>query len=293
MQRSITLNVPQGVGDIFWIYQKMAPYFDVINFNIFVVTTDVVSVRAMKWLELFPKTGTVTTDCVTYGRYRSVIERKYSMAKILSSYEKGVRQFDYACNLNLEEGQSLFDIDPEYRIEEVVEIKTSPINLPYRKFITVYVSGGIKDLGGIREGCWSVEKWDEFLHNFLDTFAPNLPVIFIGASYDRDIIQALSRFMFSRSKVNIAYIDLPPENVCYILKLSKFFIGHQSGLSILADNLGTPQLMLYYNRLESMMYTWCIKNHINTKFFADVFQYKPSKVIQRLKDLELSIEGQL
>ena len=29
----ITIQVCQGIGDIFWVYQKFAPYFDKINFR--------------------------------------------------------------------------------------------------------------------------------------------------------------------------------------------------------------------------------------------------------------------
>ena len=38
----ITLDVVQGLGDIFWVYQKVAPHFKTINLNICVVVLEIV-----------------------------------------------------------------------------------------------------------------------------------------------------------------------------------------------------------------------------------------------------------
>jgi hypothetical protein len=65
-----------------------------------------------------------------------------------------------------------------------------------------------------------------------------------------------------------------------ILQRSEFFIGYQSGLNILADNLDTPQMMLYFDNLKPMLYTWCKKENIKTKFFATVFSQTPKDAIK-------------
>jgi hypothetical protein len=31
-KKTITIRRVQGVGDVFWVYQKLSPLFDVINF---------------------------------------------------------------------------------------------------------------------------------------------------------------------------------------------------------------------------------------------------------------------
>jgi len=282
-KKAITVNVPQGIGDIFWVYQKLAPYFDLIHFKILVTRNDLVQERAAKWLDVLPKTGSIIVDCVSHHRYSSIIAKHYSMADVMAAYESGRREIDYACNLPLEEGKNLYQIDPDYPIESTVAIQTVECPVVYDNYIAAYVSGGTKELGAIREGCWSVNRWCEFFMRFDKIFKPGLPYLFVGASYDKDVIASISAHIGRYGITSGYYIDSYPANVTYILKKAKFFIGYQSGLNIIADNLGTSQYMVYFHKLLPMMYTWCKPGHPNTKFFADTFKSSPYEAICRLK----------
>lgn len=276
-KRAITLNVPQGIGDIFWCYQKIAPYFDLIHFNIMVTCEDKVQIRASTWLELLPKTGSVKLVNVLYFRYASVIAKTYPVVDVLAAYEKGQREFDYACNYPLEQGIKIRDIDPELVVDTDVQIEMKEAPLKFQDYIAVYVSGGTKDLGAIKEGCWNIPRWTEFLGRFDKAFNNNkLPITFIGANYDKEVISLIAAAAKRNHKIeSVTYIDSYPANVCYILKKAKFLIAYQSGLNILADNLGTPQFMMYLPKLKPMMYTWCKPEHVQTKFRADLFSATP------------------
>ena len=54
-QKIINIDVVQGLGDIFWIYQKISHFFDKINLNICVVVDDEIQKRSLSWMKLFPK----------------------------------------------------------------------------------------------------------------------------------------------------------------------------------------------------------------------------------------------
>jgi len=282
-KKAITLNVPQGIGDIFWVYQKFSPYFDMIHFNILVTSEDAVQVRAARWLDVLPKCGNIKLQHTEFHRYTHVIDGVYRLQDILNAYEAGQREFDYACNKPLENGVRLDEIDPGYEIETGVPIEPHECPLCFDEFVCGYVSGGTKDLGAIHAGCWTINRWCEFFMRLYKVFQPGVPLILIGASYDQDVLTQISGHLGRHGINNGYYIDSYPANVCYILKKAKCFIGYQSGLNILADNFDTKQVMLYFHKLSPMLYTWCKKENIKKKFFAHTFAYTPYEIINMLK----------
>ncbi len=78
------------------------------------------------------------------------------------------------------------------------------------------------------------------------------------------------------------YIDSYPGNVMHILKNSKLYLGYQSGLNIMADNMDVKQVIMYYSMLEKMKYTWCKKENIGKTFYADMFSSPPREVAKHM-----------
>jgi ADP-heptose:LPS heptosyltransferase len=75
-----------------------------------------------------------------------------------------------------------------------------------------------------------------------------------------------------------------PIKLLYVLKNSKFFIGYQSGLNVLADNLNVPQLMLYLPFLEKMLYSWPKKQNIESGIYnAAIFKQNINEIIKNIK----------
>jgi hypothetical protein len=282
----ITLNVPQGVGDIFWVYQKFSTYAKKINFNILCTAIDKVQERAKDWLTLLPKTGTVRMKLIPADYYQSVISQHYKMDRIMPILEKGF-EADYSANKPLEDGVRLEDIDPEYVVESPVDVRTDFCTLPYEKFMTLYVSGGTKkpDVQKLA-GVWNMKYWYDFVLAFRSKYGLTLPLVIVGANYDADVSNHLSAMLKVAKVENSVFIDSYPGNVAWILKHSKVFLGYQSGLSILADNFSTPQVMLYFPFLAKMMNTWCRKENIGRVFHADVFSTPPKEAVSKC-NLEL------
>jgi ADP-heptose:LPS heptosyltransferase len=285
-KRSITLNVCQGVGDIFWVYQKFAPHFDEINFCISQIPDGVIKLqtRAVDFLRLLPKVNDVTSQIVSSDQYLHIANGRWSMKQIIDDYNnKGIKKFDYACNNHLENGIRLEEIDPEYEIEETVDMKSQYLPMPcqQKKYLTVYVSGGtlVPEVAKYNH-LWDLPKWKNFIQRFCDKYNLDMPIVLIGASYDQQAVTQLSDMLKQTGMKTYSYIDALASNVAYILKNSFAYIGYQSGLNIIADNYDVKQAMMYFPSLRSMMYAWCKKrNKENGIFYADTFDKSPDKVI--------------
>jgi hypothetical protein len=284
--REITLYVPQGLGDIFWIYQKFSLHFDKINFTILATSEGKVSSRAIDWIKLFPKCGEIKMKKVSQATYNSNINGLHKMQSIISVYQMGQGQyFHYSCNKHLEDGKRIETIDPEYSYEETVAIETSKVELPFDKYLVIYVSGNAMKEDN---NWWNISKWEQFFVK-LNKEVTNLPVVIIGASYDQSSVHSLEK-VFKENKVPYcSLVDKMPSQVCYVLKNSQGFIGYQSGLNIMADNFDVNQFMLYFPALEKMMYTWCKSKNANTKYFAKTFNSSIDECINLISDNNIFI----
>lgn len=279
IKKEITLNVVHGIGDIFWVYQKFAPHVDRINFNLMTTVSNDDSnhhfqTRAVPFVRLFPKVGDVGTVLVTPERYQSTMRGLFNMDDVL---QRSVA--DYACNNALENGIRIEAIDPNYAIESVVQLPEDELQTP-SKYIVVYVSKTTMFSNAIEYGVWDVNKWVEFIDHIRGRC--DLPIIMIGADYDKSALDSIKDKLGAGS-INELYIDLPARKVVNLLRKATYFIGHQSGLNIIADNLGTPQTMLYMKHYENMLYTWC-RTDDKSRFKAALFTIAPSEVA----DLTLS-----
>jgi ADP-heptose:LPS heptosyltransferase len=262
---AISLNVCQGVGDIFWVYQKFAPHVDAIDFNICQIPSGApkLQTRAVDFLRLLPKVRAVTARPVSAPEYERLTRTPCRAADVLKRFEKGVRlPFDYCCNPQLERGVRLEDIDPDYAVEETVPIRTEACPLPFAagEYVALYVSGSTLVRDAVRaHKLWGVGEWADFAAAVRDRLGLDLPVVLVGASYDERAAREVAAGLAGATEV---LIDLPPAQVAHVIKNSRIFLNYQSGLSILADNMGVEQVMIYFPYLRPMLYTWCKKAHV-------------------------------
>lgn len=276
--REITLHVPQGVGDCFWPYQKFYPYFDQINFHIGVGSQHPLESRAMPFMLTWPKVGKV--DLVRQGMEAYA---RYPMRPILSQYcsDQGVSApIPYACNAPLEQGIRIEDIDPGFPPAFGIPLTMAEMELP-PEFVTLYVSGSKGP------GIWSDLDWVQCMIQLYARYSwtySGLPIRMIGAGYDVGTVNHITGVLQAMGFRALSFIDLPAANVNYLLSRTKFFVGYQSGLNVLADNLGTPQLMMYFIHLDRMRYTWCQPGHVEKRIFnAFLFSQSPAAVVSALE----------
>lgn len=291
--KTITLNVCQGVGDIFWVYQKFAPHVDAINFNISHVGTDVnmlkIQNRSTEFLKLLPKVKEIKSIVLSSPDYEKLAHGRYPMTEIMTRFNNGdLGPFNYGCNGPLDSGVRIEDIDPDYRIEESVPIRTEYCPLAFNpgEYVCLYISGSTQYPEVVKMcSLWTVPVWLEFVMGFYRKYnLNNAPIIMIGASYDQKILLEMETVLKRSGFRTTVYIDSWSANIIYILKHCIYFLGYQSGLGVLADNIDAKQLMMYFPFLEPLSYSWCKKkNRDDGTFNAATFNKTPLQVLEGLK----------
>lgn len=285
MRGEVTLNVVQGIGDIFWVYQKFSRHVSRINFNIMTIDAHELDFqaqsRAVDFVRLFPKVGEVKVIEVSRERYSATANSVFPMGGIL---ENGGG--DYACNHALEQGVRIENIDPEYEIEPHVVLPELELPLPKRGYLAFYTSSPTTTLSdALGYGVWNVSRWAKLVELLYRRRVVSVPVVMLGAYYDRPALEAVrDRLKEVGIEVAALHIDLPPRFVLNLLRRCTLFIGHQSGLGVLADNLGAFQLMLYMKMISGMAYSWCRKTHAESgRFTAAFFDQTASEVLEVLR----------
>lgn len=264
MSNEITIKTVQGVGDVFWVYQKLYNHFDVINLIICVVDLNCpVQKRVLPFLKLLPKVKYLKLELVTSNYYDNLAKIKKTIPELLNEWSHNNKHIiEYAVNKWLEDGVRIDQID-SYSILDNVYLINKHVDIPYntKEYITLYISGN-----KISQE-WQPEKYSKLIHN---TFLKNkikYPIILLGAEYDKKHLLIAGNELIKYGYEIYYLIDKPFENVIYIIKNSKYFIGYQSGLSILADNYDVPQTMLYFNFLGDVMYSWPKQKNIDSNIY--------------------------
>lgn len=277
MPSAVTVNTVQGIGDIFWVYQKLAPYFDRINLNVLCIGGDQVQTRARAFCRMLPKVGEVNYVRVTIPAYHLVAQTRYAISNILRSAARG--PLDYAVNSPLERGVNLRDIDPGTQIAEFVDLGL-PADVPREDYLCAFVAGAKGPT------VWTAQQWADLI----ETLAQRLGVariVLIGAAWDVQVQTSIETILrrVPRRRRAIENLTATMELAASIdvIRRARYFIGFQSGLNVIAENYDVPQTMLYFSALRPMMFTWCKPGNLGTLFNAATFDDDPGRVLDRLK----------
>ena len=278
-----TFLVPQGVGDIFWVYQKVSPFFDEVSFVIPVTGKAAANIEersrdiALSWpgVKRFSTLKMDRIDDFKVERLADVLRRDVNPDKVIT----------YGVNGWLEGGYRLEEIDPGRYVNYDVPLPMITGGLPLRGYLLVYVSGGT--LAPTQEGkLWSIADWVTFIDRlcYAQGIGTSLPVVLTGASYDAPALDVLRKQLTAIGfKVAMA-INWEPARLYHLLKHAWLFAGYQSGLSILADNLDVQQLIVYFPRIRRLADTWVKpRNRVNGLFSWAFMSEDPKLVAEWLK----------
>jgi hypothetical protein len=251
--KEVTVNTIQGIGDTLWVYRKLSPLYDKINFNIIVVDDSKVQQRSKDFLLSLDKTKSVNFSLAFEERYHNLVS-SYGVIKDEPVY-------DYSVNAWLETGTHINNIDSN-PVDWDINLKVTPVdNLP-EKYLLVYISGSSRhdNLYQLTDDHWMKLIISTAILKGLDE------IIFIGAEYDRWKISAIVDMLKPTPlKCQIMLLDLPRS--CYIIKNAEYFIAYQSGLCMLAEELGTETFMVWYPMLLRMQTTWIRPENIEKRLF--------------------------
>jgi hypothetical protein len=274
--RTISINTVQGIGDIFWVYQKLAPYFDTINLNILCVDTGIIQTRARAFCKMLPKVGAVTYQKVDGRTYNRVAQTRFAMSDVL---HRAPGPLDYAVNSPLETGVNLRDVDPEYPIEEFVDMGL-PATVERGDYLCVFVSGTNRT-----PSVWTPAQWGVAIRQVAFAMTPTPSrIIFVGAAWDQQIATEVATRLPDFLTVTGFVGGLSLEGSMEIIRGSRLFLGYQSGLNVIAENYNVKQLMVYFDKLLLMRNTWCKPESIRTRFWAITFATEPRSIVGEVFD---------
>jgi hypothetical protein len=254
----ITVNTVQGIGDLFWVYQKLVLHYDRIHFNVLCVGTDPLQVRGLPFLRMLPKVGNITYQIVPRDRYLEVAQTLYEFP--VSSG----RVVDYAVNAHLEAGTRLLDIDPGAPVAGFIDLKGQRA-VEQGQYLCVFVAGAKA------ADTWDAGQWVRAIRHVAD-MVDTRQVVLVGAQWDVPVQNEVLSHLVLDCHVTSHVGELNLCDTLSVIRGSKFFLGYQSGLSVIAENYDVPQLMVYYPHLRPMLYTWCKPRSVGTQFRAMTFE---------------------
>lgn len=284
--KEITLLVYPGIGDIIWCHQKWCPYFDVVNYTTVTTqwTEDFHRHRADPFLGLLPKVGSIDHTIVSQNFYDITLRHGYyRMPIIMDRHNRGQKSHPYSCNYVLERGTRLECIDPEYPIEEDLAIASEPFDPGVGDYLLLYVSGSTHN-PNVPHVIWTVEQWLNFIFIVHWMHKLSYPIVMVGAHYDAMSMAPIAEGL-RRGGLNVLeFVDLPAAHVVHLIKHCEFFFNFQSGLSIIADLLDVPQMMLYFSTLDELRLSWPKKRNIERGIYnSALFSESPELVAEKMR----------
>lgn len=267
---SVTCVTEQGVGDTFWTYQKISPFYKEINFILgaSAYDHDGIQRRAEGMVTLLPKVKTVRYEIISSEKYNEMCTQKKRIRDFL---DQGIGRFSYTPTQYFREGIRMEEIEPGLPIAWNVPLPTAKVDLPFDHYICLTASGpGTAE----RRDVWPPYKYLDLIKLLKCTYdmPEDFPVVALGASFDDGLMIQFDRLLNVEKTPHRVFVGRPFQEVFYLLKNSTFFIGYQSGLNVIADNLNVPQLMIWFNDLTCVPFTFpkrtnIVKGIYNATFF--------------------------
>ena len=289
----ITVGVPEGIGDIIWVYRKVKPYCDTMTIVINHTNKQTTGLlqqiheRSVQTIKSFP--GVV--DVQHRYSFRNWVKEKPHLKDIFNTISATATKanFDFITNSYLEEGVYLEDIDKDLKVEWNMNLPIEPNPLVEKiagnyllMYVCEYTSRPDKDKD---LKLWSTKEWALLADKILKKKKSNMPIILLGAEFDRKVAEEVRAHLsqLGRSHVWLC-IGQPPEKLFYTIKNCQYFIGYQSGLSILADELDIKHMIVYFPTLRQMKDSWAKpQNRTNGNFNYAFFDEDLSEVLKRIK----------
>ena len=269
---SITLNVPQGLGDIIWVYRKFSRYFKRINFRVIVQSGSPIELRSFEWIKLLPKVGTIEPVVVTKEDYSSRIESRATVWEVIKQWKTtGIPQ-DYSCNTWLDAGKPLDSlcigaVDWNFRFKGIEPYPTTD-------HIALAVSGSTGKTGAT----WTIDQWKTFVDLMYSRFQLSNPLLLLGADFDREAVDELASKLKASGYDVSTMIGQSPGKVIGAIQAAEYFVGYQSGLNVVADALDKPQTIVYFDWLRPMARSW-VKPSNHARFHFGCFSDGPEAIV--------------
>ena len=244
----VIITTAQGIGDLHWCYQKLAPYHDEIEFNVLVVESSdpAMQRRANDYLQMLPKYGGHKFTTVHNDDYLRVARIRPRLPELL-----GKHWFEYCVNSWLEDGVTIRGIDPGMQVLDRVELKGVPVEAPpVKNELCLFVAGNKRD------DFWTMKQWaivGALAAHRMQTRTIHL----IGAAWDTKEQAEVEKFLRGANvEVHNHVNQLTLAESIAVMRSCRAFVGFQSGLNVLAENYDVPQLNVLFDEYVNEQDCW-------------------------------------
>lgn len=261
--REITIDTPQGIGDLIWVYRKLSLYYDKINVNVLVVEHSPVQERSKDFLKTLDRIGEINFKKVSCRDYDRVAKGFYKVGDI--------RQ-EYSVNAWLEQGTHIDSID-NYNVNWDINLKVGKPCID-KEYILLYISGCNHNY---RNYQMRPKEWADIAVSVCNKIGIGKCVL-IGAQYDKEMLSSINKAIANRIKTIVA-TNYSIQDTSGVIAGSTYFISYQSGLCMIAEELSVPTLMVYFPENRKMVSAWIRKNNLEIGLFKSVFFGEPVEYI--------------
>ena len=258
----IDLYTPAGIGDIYWILQKLARTVREAGekLRIHAPPGNGAKFERGKFLEFIDVVESVTPDGIPYPELIKKAQQYTALQPVMY------------CEANtwLESGQRLEQYMPAFPTEFVLnwqiddaEVRRASTYLDFSKKNVFIYTSGVANNNSTSTGQWSAKEWRARVEAMRK---PGVDLVWLGAHYDADILDGEYnlRALFDR-----VVIDEPAGVVLSALRLCDAFISYQSGLSCISVVEAVPTLMLYFKKLDKLSQAFHPPNAVYAPVFFD------------------------
>lgn len=275
----LKVTVHPGIGDYSWIQSKLVNCGHPLHLQI---VEDAKLHRALPYVEMLPnvaKAEYIGTD--DYEALRLCTNANFS--DFLKAREEGKRLFISANNW-LEQGKRLEEFLPDLDTSFHYEIRTSDQDVEFackklpdgEQYLGVYTTAWA---GSIRWDGWEVDEWSDFGLRAHRQF-PHAIFVMMGADYDRNLSdQVAGRYRAMGLEVINLCGKTTMGQAVELLKRMSCFVAFASGLSVLANVVNVPTVMLYPKKLERLIYAWPDPTTIERSYMGRVWD-RPLHIVR-------------
>ncbi len=263
----IDLYTPSGIGDIYWVLQKLGRAANAAGekFRIHTPPGQGAKFARGKFLEFIDCVESVQPDGMPYP----------DLVNHAETYE-GLQPVMY-CEANtwLESGQRLEHYMPAFETEFVLNwqigldsIRKASQHLDFSKKNVLIYTSGVQNNESLSTGPWKPSDWVDRVREIKGS---GVHLVWVGAHYDSDILKACDMaHLFDRIMT-----DEPADVVVSALRMCDGFISYQSGLSCISTVESIPTLMLYFRKIEALSKTFHpVEANYEPVFFDEAPRFK-------------------
>jgi glycosyltransferase involved in cell wall biosynthesis len=282
MTTPLKITVHPGLGDLSWLYSKFANLDRPLDLTVCEDATH----RSGPFLELLPNVYDYhySTGQLDYERLKTCWNGTYE--EILAAESRGDRIY-LSCNNWVDNGRRLEDWLPDLATDFHYEIPLSHdayiasahLLPPGAMYIAIHTAslGGMKAWDG-----WGPGEWLEFIQAIASEY-PHIVFVLLGATWDEDMADQLRPLL---TQSGITHLNLVGKTdlalTLAVLRRCRYVVGFASGVSILANVLQIPTLMLYPSHLHLLMHAWPDLNSIADGSYVGIVWSRPREAYRKV-----------